>query len=285
MTAAPAGSVPLITEPAPADLSPFVSAFVRRDDPAAGGVVRFLPEVRGSIQIMLADRVWQRDAADGSLWSATPRVGLWGPRYSWCYGFAARHIRAYAVLLTYAGLRAITSTPTPRIVDRIPPLEAFNRDLARALTPNTDETFAAWRLRAENSLRAVFAGAAVRGPTHQALDILATCEGGAVALAASASGLSERQFRRTFLDAVGVSPKLYQRALRVDRMIRQSHVAPWETDSFGDVPIPFADQPHAIREFRAMTGIAPGDYLRAARAGARTLRSVRVDGIDPPPEP
>ncbi|MDO8297445.1 MAG: AraC family transcriptional regulator [Caulobacter sp.] len=274
----------LIFEPAPADLTPFVSAFVCRDDTAAGGVVRFLPEVRGSIQIMLADPVWQRDAETGAPWTAAPRIGLWGPRYSWCYGFAARHIRAYAVGLTYAGLRAITRTPTARIVDQILPLEACRPDLARSLAPLAGEPFPAWRRRAETRLREVFAAETAEGPEAEALDILATFDGGAVARAASVSGLSERQFRRRFQDAVGVPPKLYQRALRIDRMVRRIHVAPWETDSFGDAPIPFADQPHAIREFRAMTGISPGAYLRASRAGGRTLRSVRVDGVDGPPE-
>ena len=274
----------LVTEPAPADLAMFVSAFVHRDDHQAGSVVRFLPKVRGSIQAMLADQVWWRSADDRSGWNAAPRIGLWGPRYSWCYGFAARHIRVYAVVLTYAGLRAITGTPTGQIIDRILPLESRRPDLADALAPRPGEGFPAWRRRAEACLRAVFGTETARGPTARALDVLATSDGDAVARAAAVSGLSERQFRRIFREAAGVSPKLYQRALRVDRMIRQSHAQPWEADPFGDAPIAFADQPHAIREFRAMTGMAPGDYLRATRAGGLALRSVRVDGIDGPPD-
>ena len=71
--------------------------------------------------------------------------------------------------------------------------------------------------------------------------------------------------------------------LRVDRMIRSLHDAPWEADAWADAPIAFADQPHAIREFRALTGLTPRAYVRAKRSGDATLRSVSGDPSAPPP--
>jgi AraC-like DNA-binding protein len=127
------------------------------------------------------------------------------------------------------------------------------------------------------------AGPAIDDPLVASLGILATQEGGAVARAAAAAQLSERQYRRLFIRLYGVSPKRYQRAIRVDRMIRQLHDFPWEIDAY-NAPIPFSDQPHAIREFRAMTGITPRAYLRAKESRDTTLRSVPVDGVAPPDE-
>jgi AraC-like DNA-binding protein len=105
-----------------------------------------------------------------------------------------------------------------------------------------------------------------------------------VAAAAEAAGLSERQFRRLFRARYGVAPKRYQRAVRVDRMLRQIHPRPWEADAHAERPIAFADQPHAIREFRALTGLTPGQYVRAKAQGDATLRSVYAPDVQPPDE-
>ena len=66
-------------------------------------------------------------------------------------------------------------------------------------------------------------------------------------------------------------------------MIRSLHDAPWEADAWADAPIAFADQPHAIREFRALTGLTPRAYVRAKRSGDATLRSVSGEPSAPPP--
>ncbi|MEZ6021941.1 MAG: AraC family transcriptional regulator [Hyphomonadaceae bacterium] len=272
----------LTFEPAPPDLAPLLFGFVHRDDPQCGAVVRVLPEPRSSIQIMVEDPYWLRDTDDDAPWRRLPRIALWGPRHQWCYGYAARHIRAYAVGLSAIGLRALAATPAPHLLNQVAALEVVQPALAHALTPNNGESFPSWRDRATAVLRTFFATRAItHDPLGPAIDILATAEGGAVADAADAAGLSERQFRRVFLDLYGVTPKRYQRALRVDRMIRRLHAAPWEDDAFA-APIPFADQPHAIREFQAMTGLTPRAYLHAKRRGDATLRSVDGESIAPP---
>jgi AraC-like DNA-binding protein len=46
----------------------------------------------------------------------------------------------------------------------------------------------------------------------------------------------------------------------------------------------FADQAHMIREFKALTGVTPGAYVRSKRQhNDPTLRSVVAEGIAPPP--
>jgi AraC-like DNA-binding protein len=273
----------LVLEPPPPHLAAQLFGFVHRDDPYCGSVVRVLPEVRASIQIMIEDPYWLRDRDQDAPWTRLPKGTLWGPRHQWCYGYAARHIRCYAVGLTAAGLRAVSVRPASALLNKVAALDTLQPELARALEPASNEPFSAWRERATACLSRFLDNAPpVHDPIALTLPFLATAEGGAVAGAARLAGLSERQFRRAFHDLYGVSPKRYQRAVRVDRMIRTLHTTPWEPDMYKASPIPFADQPHAVREFRAMTGITPRAYVQAKRSGDSTLRSVNVAGVRGP---
>lgn len=268
-----------------AALSPFVFAFIHRDETVCGQVVRVLPELRCSIQIQTRDPYWLRDRDESATWTRTPRFAVWAPRIAWSYGFVQRRVKAFAIGLTPAGFRAVTRTATAPLLGRVTALESFSTLSAAAIDPGPAETFEDWVARIHAPLRAFFAGAQPERRFDGALEILATGEGGVIARAAHESGLSERQFRRVFTEHFGIAPKLYQRALRVDRMIRQLHPAPWEQDAHADAPLAFADQPHAIREFGEMTGVTPSDYALLKLGGDRTLRSFAIEGIAPPSGP
>lgn len=283
--AAPAGArrSHLSLTPPPAGTEPAVLGLVERNAETAGEVVRVLPELRPSIQIMIGDPYWLRPAEGDDRWRCLPRVALWGPQVRWKYGHAARHIRCYAVAVTPGALPVLTGEPAAAWLDRIEPLLDHAPDLAEALDPRPHEGFQAWVERITPHLIDL-AGRVPPDETGlaQALDVLATAEGDAVARAARRTGLSVRHFRRRFAEVYGLGPKAYQRHLRVDRMLRQLHQWPWDPDGYGEVPIAFADQPHAIREFRALTGLTPHQYLAAKAPGDATLRSVPVAGIEPP---
>lgn len=271
----------LILSNPPAELAGNLIGFVHRDEDPGPQVVRVLPEVRFSIQIMLDQSYWLREAGPDAGWKRLPRIALWGPRYHWCYGFAAGRIKAFAVGLTAAGLRRISQRPALQLVDVVLDLREVQPVLAEALEPLESETFEAWRTRAAIALLAFFqeSDPDTLAPT---LDILATDESGAVSRAAAAANLSSRQYRRVFADLYGVAPKLYQRAVRVDRAIRQFHSLPWEADPHAETPIAYADQSHGTREFRSMTGVTPSEYVRAKRPGGLTLRSVPTNDVAPP---
>jgi AraC-like DNA-binding protein len=271
----------LVINPPPAELAGNVFGFVCRDEDPGPQVVRVLPEVRFSIQIMLDQPYWLREANTGADWRRLPRISLWGPRYHWCYGFAAGRINAFGVGLSAAGLRRIGQRPASQLVNVVLDLRELQPALADALDPMADEAFDAWRTRAASLLRAFFKDSEP-DPLAPTLDILATAESGAVSRAAAAAKLSVRQYRRVFAEFYGVAPKLYQRAVRVDRTLRQLHDMPWEADRYAETPIAYADQSHATREFRSMTGLSPGDYIRAKRQGGRTLRSVPTKDVAPP---
>ncbi|WP_211771175.1 helix-turn-helix transcriptional regulator [Kutzneria sp. CA-103260] len=84
---------------------------------------------------------------------------------------------------------------------------------------------------------------------------------------AAAVGLSERQLRRRFSNAVGLRPKAYGRVVRLHAALRMAGSASWADIAHR---CGFYDQPHMIAEFRAATGLAPaalhGRFLQS-RAG------------------
>jgi AraC-like DNA-binding protein len=77
------------------------------------------------------------------------------------------------------------------------------------------------------------------------------------------SGLSERQVRRRFNDAVGFGPKMLQRILRLQYLLwlagqqrrREQGLAPLA------LAAGYADQPHMTREVAALTGASPRQLL------------------------
>lgn len=275
----------LIRRAPPAHLSPFISAFVYRDEAVGGDVVRLLPETRMSVQLMLADPYWIREREAGARWRQLPRISLWAPRSEWAYGYAASHVKVYAFGLTPLGFRSLVSRPANALLNQVFDASIV-AGLSGAVCHENAESFEIWIDRISAALGRMFAAS---NPTpaisDTALNLLASGSGGAVAKAAATDSVSPRQFRRRFAAFHGFSPKHYQRAVRVDRMIKKLHPSTWEDDPYDPEPISFADQPHAIREFREFTGLTPNAYRKAKAQGDRTLRSVSEPCISPPALP
>ena len=66
---------------------------------------------------------------------------------------------------------------------------------------------------------------------------------------------------------MGVSPKIYCRVQRFQRVIRRLTAEP--TAPWADVALDagYTDQPHFAREFRRLAGITPGAYRALAGRG------------------
>jgi AraC-like DNA-binding protein len=95
--------------------------------------------------------------------------------------------------------------------------------------------------------------------------------GGALSVPALASsaGVSARQLRRRFEVAVGLSPKLLSRIIRLQRVLRNARgerrarggkKVDWAAAA---VDAGFYDQAHLINDFRDWTGMSPASYLAA----------------------
>ncbi len=74
--------------------------------------------------------------------------------------------------------------------------------------------------------------------------------------------LSERQFRRRFLVAVGLPPKVYLRIVRMQSFVRSHFLKPdicWGQLSY---QAGYADQAHLVNDFRSLSGDRPTSFYR-----------------------
>lgn len=69
-------------------------------------------------------------------------------------------------------------------------------------------------------------------------------------------GLGERQLERLFHEHVGLRPKLFARVLRLQRAVALSR-RPLKNQAELAARAGYADEPHLLREFRALSGVTP----------------------------
>ena len=74
-----------------------------------------------------------------------------------------------------------------------------------------------------------------------------------------------RSIRRDFHGACGYGPEHFQRIMRIQRAIRESHEP--SRSSLADIAFAagYADQPHMTRDFRDITGFTPAQHLATTR--------------------
>ncbi len=84
----------------------------------------------------------------------------------------------------------------------------------------------------------------------------------AVAEAARHAGLSERSLERRFRSELGLGPKAFARVIRLQGVLRTTSGQP--RPDWADVAAErsFYDQPHLIREFKALTGETPAEFVK-----------------------
>ncbi len=78
------------------------------------------------------------------------------------------------------------------------------------------------------------------------------------------SGLSHRHFNALFLNAVGLTPKRYARVQRMQQTIQRIKAEPHTPGMHIALDMGYSDQAHWCREFRAICGMTPGQYLESA---------------------
>jgi AraC-like DNA-binding protein len=87
-----------------------------------------------------------------------------------------------------------------------------------------------------------------------------------IASLAQQVGVSERQLERLFQERLGVRPKLFARVLRMQRALQLLEASPTGQAQLA-LGAGFADEPHLVRDFRALTGRTPAQLLRERRVG------------------
>jgi AraC-like DNA-binding protein len=81
--------------------------------------------------------------------------------------------------------------------------------------------------------------------------------------------LSPRQFERSFIERVGMSPKLYARIVRFDRAFRLKEQQPDLDWLAVAVHCGYYDYRHLVRDFKEFAGVTPPQLLAAETAHAR----------------
>lgn len=79
-------------------------------------------------------------------------------------------------------------------------------------------------------------------------------------------GVSERTLERLFRDHMGLRPKLYARIVRME-WTRGAALAHRASQAGLALLGGYADEPHLLREFRALTGLTPAALLAEDRVG------------------
>ncbi len=79
--------------------------------------------------------------------------------------------------------------------------------------------------------------------------------------------LSERQFERRFVRAIGVSPHHYIRIVRFQEALRRIKANQFERLSDVAYDLNYVDQSHFIKEVKAFSGHTPTDLARTVQAG------------------
>ena len=83
-----------------------------------------------------------------------------------------------------------------------------------------------------------------------------------VADVARDAGVSERSLERRFQEQLGLAPKAFARIARLQGALKS--VGRQEQPDWADVAAEcsYFDQPHLIRDFRALTGETPGEFVK-----------------------
>ena len=146
--------------------------------------------------------------------------------------------------------------PLSELRDRRVALEDLNPALARSLATSDDPDVVAARLAA---LVAQLINARPPDGVVQAAAARLCDSRARVDRLADDLGFSDRQLRRRFDAAVGYGPKTLQRVLRLRRFLG----GPRTGIAMAAIDVGYADQAHLTRECRALTGLAPTDWITA----------------------
>jgi AraC-like DNA-binding protein len=163
--------------------------------------------------------------------------------------------------------------PLSELVDRAAPLDALWGDAAASslvdALASADPAARVARLQ-DVLLRRLAAARADHALATRATALMRHARGRvSVAEVACALGVGERRLERAFDDAVGLPPKQLARVLRfraavqaLDRALAGGAAPRWSALA---LDAGYADQPHLIREFRALAGLTPTAYVAERR--------------------
>jgi len=228
------------------DDSPRALARIATPSPCAQLVARFGPGVAGGVDVHLLGaqcRVRRKHVGAGH--------------------------RAIVLRLRPGTQRAVAGAPPGALAHRAVAIEdlwgpGVGTRLRARLATAADASAAAALLQSAVVERA----SAMRGmhsPAPRLASAITHLQSAGVAEAARSLGVSERQLRRDFHDALGLSPKAVARLDRFARALRAAHVDDAPSWAAIAADAGYYDQAHLIAEFNAIAGASPAALLSELR--------------------
>lgn len=160
----------------------------------------------------------------------------------------------------------VFGVPASELAGRIAPLESLWGDAAthalRERLAQAGDVAQATALLDDAVARRIDAAVPCDGRMRVVAEAARQLPNASVRAVADGLGLSERHLRRLFQQAVGMSPKRFERIARFDRAIRAARENAGATWASIAAATGYYDQAHLIDDFRAIAGATPGAFLR-----------------------
>jgi AraC-like DNA-binding protein len=180
--------------------------------------------------------------------------------------------RGIQIDLTPVGARALFGVPMDELAGAVVPLPDLLPRAWRTLAERL-ERLRGWDARFD-VLERILAKSLERMTPRSALVVTHACarlqaEGGNVEMRALARelGYSEKQVVRLFRDQVGLTPKVFAKLVRFDRLVKRLREGRGGSWSELAVQLGYYDQAHLVRDVRRFAGATP----TATRASLQAL--------------
>ena len=247
-------------------LADFVDLLWLSHGPApAHQMERLLPDTTMELVINLhQDRIYLYNPDDYQLCGATPGCLVSGPRSRYFVIDTRDQVATMGVHFRSGGAFPFFRLPAGELADQTVALEALWGNAAAELrerllaSPTPEQKFRVF----EAFLLKRLAKPLERHPAVGFGMRLLRCSGQqSVGEVVDRIGLSQRRFIQLFDEQVGLTPKLFGRVSRFQRVVQTVHKA-HEVDWAGvALDCGYYDQAHFIHDFQAFAGITPTTYL------------------------
>lgn len=190
-----------------------------------------------------------------------PAVGLFGPLSHYHYNMEMQgSLRTFSARLQPAGAVQLLGMNPVELVNTFVAID-LPADLLDAL-----RTAATWQDMVapfDNWLTSLARGKPGSDAVTRAANHLRRARGIiSVQDLADEAGLSLRQFQRRFQALTGLNPKHYARICRIGQAVHRKELEPAASWTELALECGYADQSHFIRDFKALTGTLPREFLR-----------------------